>query len=82
MQTLFERTTELHWKDAAQFELDLEREVARQIAEIRQFARSLAEMGIEGLDGLKLQVLIEMEDGRRSKTPGLPAVEPREFTLP
>lgn len=39
-------------------------------------------MGIKGPDGLKLQVLIAMEDGRRSKTPGLPAVEPREFTLP
>ena len=82
LQSLFERSTELHWKGAAQLELDLEREVARQIAEIRQFARGLADTGIKGLDGLKLQVLIEMEDGRRSKTPDLPTVEPREFTLP
>lgn len=82
LERLFQQKTEVDWQDAAALEESIARETALQIEAIRQFARRLARSGITGLDGLQLQILIEIEDSRQSKKVPLPAVPPRTFTLP
>jgi hypothetical protein len=82
LETLFQQKTEVEWESAAALEEKITRETALQIEAIREFARRLARSGITGLEGLQLQVLIEIADSRQSREVPLPAVPPRTFTLP
>ncbi|HAX42904.1 MAG TPA: hypothetical protein DCY80_10160 [Solibacterales bacterium] len=82
LERLFQQRTEVDWQDVAALQENIARETALQIKAIREFARRLARSGITGLEGLPLQVLIEIEDSRQSKEVPLPAVPPRTFTLP
>ena len=82
LRTVFEPRVTVDWQSAAALEESIARETALQIKAIRDFARRLARSGITGLEGLQLQVLIELEDARQSREVPLPAVPPRTFTLP
>ncbi|HAX42902.1 MAG TPA: hypothetical protein DCY80_10150 [Solibacterales bacterium] len=82
LEPLFQSKTRVEWQSAAALEESIARETARQIKAIREFARRLARSGITGLEGLQLQILIEIEDSRQSKEVPLPAVPPpHKFTL-
>jgi hypothetical protein len=82
LEPLFQRKTQVDWHGAKPLQKRIARETSHQIRAIREFARRLARAGITGLEGLQLQVLIEIEDARQSKEVPLPAVPPRTFTLP
>jgi hypothetical protein len=82
LRTVFEPRVTVEWQSAAALEESIARETALQIESIREFARRLARSGITGLEGLQLQVLIEIADSRQSREVPLPAVPPRTFTLP
>jgi hypothetical protein len=82
LEPLFQSKTRVEWQSAASLKESIARETALQIEAIREFARRLARSGITGLEGLQLQVLIEIEDARKSREVPLPAVPPRTFTLP
>ncbi|HAX42903.1 MAG TPA: hypothetical protein PLF84_23945 [Bryobacteraceae bacterium] len=82
LEPLFQSKTRVEWDGDTALQKRIARETARQIKAIREFARRLARSGITGLDGLQLQILIEIEDSRQSKEVPLPAVPPpQEFTL-
>jgi hypothetical protein len=82
LEPLFQRRTQIDWQGAKAFQKRIARETALQIEAIREFARRLARSGITGLDGLQLQVLIEIADSRQSREMPLPAVPPpHKFTL-
>jgi hypothetical protein len=81
LERLFQQRTIVEWQGAVALEASIARETDHQIKAIREFARRLARSGITGLDGLQLQILIELEDARLSKEVPLPAVPPRTFTL-
>lgn len=69
-------------KNKPDLSAEIDARLSAQVAEIQALSIAATQRGIQGLSGLKLTIAPEVEDHRAQRAAPLPALTPRELTLP